>query len=225
MGISLQEAMQRVYAARTLSDIKAIFQDFFGKDIFNVDEGTEAKNFRHILGVEKNVSISTIVAAEKANPNFKNGGVGYHKNYQRCIAVFEMRKRGYGVIAKPKLTSANEDGIYSSQDCFINPVSIGRRGGISQPILNREQLKERLKELGDGARAAICWTRPGDGRQGHTIACEIMNGEIFFVDPQTGRHGDRVLGEANEDGYSFFQMNHLEFDEQKLELIAEREPS
>lgn len=224
MGISFQEVVRRVYAVHTLSDIKTIFQDLFGKNSGEIDEGTETENFKRILGVEKNnlISVSTINASKAINPYFITGGEGYHKNCQRCVAVFEMRMRGYDVIAKPKLTKSSEDGIYSSQDCFKNSAIIGRRGGMTQAMLDKERLKERLKQLGDGARAAICWTRPGEGRKGHTIACEIRHGTVFFVDPQTGRYGDGVLGETDEDGYSFFQMNHLEFDEQKLELIAEK---
>lgn len=222
--ISLKEAIQRVTNAGTLDDIKLLFTDLFGIEAVATDESAEIEAFREALGVEQREPDSVERAAKGANPNWRQGG-GYTKNCQRCTGVFEMRRRGYHVIAKPKTKPASEDGIYSSQSCFKNPIVIGKRGGVSQPMLDKEALLRNLLDLGEGARAAICWTRPGEGRRGHTIACEITAGNVKFVDPQTGHVGNRVLGEANEDGYSFFRMDNLEFDEQKLAFIAEREPS
>lgn len=221
---SFKEVMERAKNIKTFEDVTNLFRDVFGEGAIATDESAEAEAFRSVLGVEQSIADSAEKAAFKANLK-RLQGIGYTKNCQRCIAVFEMRMRGYLVIAKPKTRPAKEDGIYSSQNCFKNPIIIGKRGGISQPSLDKHLLLQHLQNLGDGARAAICWTRPGTGRKGHTIACEITAGRVKFVDPQTGHLGDRVLGEADEDGYSFFRMDNLEFDEQKLALIAEREPS
>lgn len=222
LRISLKEAYRRIREAKTLADIEVLFRDAFGDGVFAVDESEEAEAFRAVLGVGQDYPIFLTKAAKGTNPHFMQGGA-YTKNCQRCIAVFEMRRRGYAVIALPKIWPAIQDGIYSSQNCFKDPIIKGRRGGRSQPVLDRDALLHQLQLLPNGARAAICWTRPGAGRKGHTVACEKQNGVIIFVDPQSGNMGNSILGEADSNGYSFFRMDNLDFNEQKLAFIAERE--
>lgn len=218
--IPLSLAKKKLREAKTLADIEQLFIEAFGIKSVPIDESSEDDSFKQILDVVRQHPMQLIVAAKGANPYFLHGG-GYTKNCQRCIAVFEMRRRGYAVIAKPKITQASEDGIYSSQNCFKNPVIIGKRGGRGQKALDKSMLMQYLQALPDGARAAVCWTKLGDGERGHTIACEKQNGLIIFIDPQTGNVGKTVLGDANKDGYSFFRMDNLDFDEQKLPFIAE----
>lgn len=218
--ISLKEAIMRVREAKTLADIEALFRDAFGDEVFDVDEGQEAATIKASLGIKKGYPVPLTEAVKGANPRFILGG-GYNHNCQRCIAVFELRRRGFSVIALPKTRAADVDKIYSSRDCFKNPDIIGRRKGPEARPIMRDELISRLMELPDGARASICWTREKGG--GHTIVCEKANGRLVFADPQTGHVGIQVLGEANRNGYSYFRMDNLEFDETKLTLIAEKE--
>lgn len=215
--ISLKEAYRRVREAKTFADIEALFRDAFGAQVF-ADEGAEAVIIKEKLGVIQGTPIYLTDAAKGANPNFKRGG-GYVKNCQRCVVVYELRRRGYDVIALPKTVSAKYDGIFSTQDCFKNPVIIGARSNIDPKPLNQKELINQLEGLPAGARASICWTR-AKRKGGHTIVCEKMGSQLVFVDPQTGHIGQHVLGDANQDGYSYFRMDNLEVDETKLLMVA-----
>ncbi len=159
------------------------------------------------LGIRKGQPIDYREAAEKANPNFQTD-TEYQINCQRCVPVYELRRRGYPVTAMPK--RAQYDGKANAclygYECLESPQVKGVWG--KQPILNKADLLKELKGLPDGARVGIIWAWPGKNTGGHTAVCEKVNGKLVFMDPQTGKIGDETLGKAHRSfGYSWYRMD------------------
>ena len=59
-----------------------------------------------------------------------------------------------------------------------------------------------------------------DLRVCQVIACEKVNGQLVFVDPQIGLIGPSALGNANSAGYSWFRMDNLDIKPNLLTDIA-----
>ena len=123
---------------------------------------------------------------KNTNPAHKNGGPAYGQNCQRCVAAYEMRRRGYDVIAKPAVV--DENGLLSRRDplyfqwgkVFSNTKFLrcpGSDGGMANII-------ERMELWGNGAVAEVKvqW----DAASAHVFVAERVNGVVRFVDPQTG---------------------------------------
>ena len=130
------------------------------------------------------------------NPNFDKKGVGmiYKKNCQRCVIAYEMRRRGYNVVAQP----ANLD----KKGEHLDDLASSRSGGWSHVFgasstdfefpkgtdseTVKENLIEMVKSRGDGARGVVYvkWLKGSDG---HVFMAENINGEVVFVDPQSGK--------------------------------------
>jgi len=82
------------------------------------------------------------------NPMYKRGGIEYKKNCQRCVAAYEMRRRGYDVIAKPAVIdefrklSAKDPLFYSWRNIFKGVKfsrCLGKDGGKAY-IINQMSL-------------------------------------------------------------------------------------
>lgn len=120
------------------------------------------------------------------NPSYKNGGQGYRKNCQRCVAAYEMRRRGYDVVARPALVG--EDGNLSTRDALYKSwknifegakfeFHSGYDGGKASII-------SQMDRWGDGAVAEvkILWKTS----EAHVFIAQRINGVVRFVDPQNG---------------------------------------
>lgn len=182
-----------------------------------IDEGLDPLG--EALGIERGYPIALTEAAKAANPYFRLGG-GYATNCQRCVAVYELRRRGYDVVAMPKTRRASRDGIYGSHNCFVGAVIVGARSNPAADALDEAELEKMLNAYPDGSRFSICWTRPGK-KTGHAVVCEKVAGALLFMDPTSGHIGKSVLGAADQDGYSFFLMNDLKINMNVIHLIAQ----
>jgi SPP1 gp7 family putative phage head morphogenesis protein len=108
------------------------------------------------------------------NPNYSVGRE-YQINCQRTVPTYEMRRRGYDVVAKPIAQDAMGSILWNA---FVNK-NIEFISGI-------REAKKNMLNWGNGARAAvrIAWR----GRRGgaHFFVAENRNGTIHFLDPQNG---------------------------------------
>lgn len=169
---------------------------------------TTSDTVEKALGIRKGPPMDYREAAEKANPNF-HVDTAYQINCQRCVPVYELRRRGYPVTAMPKREQYSEKPNKCSYgyECFETPEVKGVWG--RQPVLTKAALLNDLKSLPDGARVGIMWAWNDD--TGHTTVCEKINGKLFFMDPQTGKIGDETLGKAyRKYGYSWYRMDDKE---------------
>ena len=156
---------------------------------------TTSDTVEKALGIRKGPPMDYREAAEKANPNF-HVDTAYQINCQRCVPVYELRRRGYPVTAMPKRNQydGKANACLYGYECFDSPQVKGVWG--RHPVLNKTDLLKALKDLPDGARVGIIWAWPGKSRSGHTTVCEKINGKLVFMDPQTGKIRDETLGKA-----------------------------
>ena len=141
---------------------------------------TETK-YRRIIepkDIDQNVALT--------NPGYKSGGPGYRQNCQRCVPAYEMRRRGYDVIAKPATVDKNgkmatEDKLYTSWNKVFKGAKLhhcwGNDGGLAA-------ITAKMNDWGDGAVAEVMvrWKNA----EAHVFVVEHIGGKIRFVDPQTG---------------------------------------
>lgn len=180
---------------------KKSYEEQRGPDLKVADDVEKA------LGVRKGQPIEYKKAAEKANPKFQMDRE-YQINCQRCVPVYELRRRGYPVMAMPRRNQydGKANACLYGYESFESPQVKGVWG--RQPILNKADLLKDLKDLPDGARVGIIWAWPGKNTGGHTTVCEKVNGKLVFMDPQTGKIGDETLGKAHRSfGYSWYRMD------------------
>ena len=59
------------------------------------------------LGIKKGAELTIEDAVKGANPNYHSSH-DYKINCQRCVQAYELRRRGYDVVAKPKPSVNNK---------------------------------------------------------------------------------------------------------------------
>ena len=170
-------------------------------------------------GAKKGTPLDLQTAVQGANPNYTTGGAPYHVNCQRCVPTYEMRRRGYDVIAKPKPT-ANNTVLWGSEpfaDSAGNPVSY---------TMNQTEaaVKRELKNAPDGARYGIYVAWKGRNRGAHVFVAEKQGGVVRYIDPQPGRldaSGYFALGRPGQFGYLRMDNLDLTADESILQATME----
>ena len=112
------------------------------------------------------------------NPNFSKGG-DYTLNCGYSSATYEMRRRGFDVIANPKHTMLVSDWERMFDNC--TPIRFASQD--TETLV--QELNQKLSEMGDGARGSIFvqWKNRVDG---HIFSWEVENGNVRFVDGQNG---------------------------------------
>lgn len=125
------------------------------------------------------------------NPGFGSRKPKWTRNCQRCVAAYEMRRRGYDVVAKPRETDGS--GVLVEDKIFDEWMSIfkGARFEVCSGS-GKTRCDRLMQRWGDGARAEVYvkWHKtrqmkidPG----AHVFVAENRGGEIVYIDPQTGR--------------------------------------
>lgn len=133
---------------------------------------------------------------QKSNPNYKSG-IEWQVNCQRCVPTYEMRRRGYNVTALP----ANR---YSSNYLSYYPFNVWENAKVKNCSgTGYEQIKDKMREWGDGSRAQIVvnWNNTNSG---HTFIAEQVFGKTKFIDPQTGENDVSYYFDSVADGKTRF---------------------
>ena len=145
------------------------------------------------------------------NPGYRSGKAGYSQNCQRCVPAYEMRRRGYDVIAKPAIVTSEgklspTDPLFRKwKEVFINAeydFYTGYDGGKSEII-------SQMQQWGNGAVAEVRVT--WKNREAHVFVAEMVNDEIRFIDPQTGDNNcERYFTSAALGGTMMARIDNLE---------------
>ena len=145
------------------------------------------------------------------NPGYRSGKAGYSQNCQRCVPAYEMRRRGYDVIAKPAIVTSDgklspEDPLYRKwKDVFINAeyeFYTDYNGGKTEVI-------SQMQQWGNGAVAEVRVT--WKNRESHVFVAEMINDEVRFIDPQTGDDNcERYFTSAVIGGTMMARIDNLE---------------
>ncbi len=154
------------------------------------------------VGAKKGAPIGLDTAITGANPNFSSAQ-GYRVNCQRCVQTFELRRRGYNVIAKPKPRSGNQ--IFWGSECFVDAAG--------QPTsytfnLTEAAVKRELAAAPDGARYGIYIKWKGRPPTAHVFIAEKSGGVVRYLDPQNGNmDASGYFARGSKGHFGFFRMD------------------
>ena len=116
------------------------------------------------------------------NPNWTSGSMEWHNNCQRCVIVYELRRRGYDVTATKY--EGWDDVARGWRRAFegMTPVNVGSRN--RQAVLRN--MYNLMQSWGEGSRAIVDldWSRG----TGHVFNAEFRNGKLLLVEAQTGEY-------------------------------------
>ncbi|MBQ2932212.1 MAG: hypothetical protein IJE62_05155 [Clostridia bacterium] len=122
----------------------------------------------------------------KTNPAYSSGDPAYRQNCQRCVAAYEMRRRGYDVIAKPAIIDS--EGKISSEDPLTKSWKEIFEGAVFLPYTDYEggriSIIAQMEAWGEGsvAEVKVIWKKGG----AHVFIAQYINGAVRFIDPQSG---------------------------------------
>lgn len=120
------------------------------------------------------------------NPSYATMEPRWTRNCQRCVPAYEMRRRGYDVVVKPrlvdesgKLVGAKGDPVYAGWASIFENARFEPCNGTG-----RARCDTLMRRWGDGARAEVYvnWAK-GDA---HVFVAENRNGKVVYIDPQNG---------------------------------------
>lgn len=131
------------------------------------------------------------------------------------VVAYELLRRGYLVSAAANPHSfksgTSRRRTFNGSECFQGAVIHGTGRDSAFP-LSRDGLLKALRMLPNGARASVFWISRF-ANEGHIIVCEKVQGQIFFIDPQTGQIGNHTLKDANRStGYFWYRTDNLFLD-------------
>jgi hypothetical protein len=163
--------------------------------------------------------------AAATNPKY-NTGIEYQQNCSHTVAAYEMRCRGFDVVATPasskdkyKAEGVRAWGLSHAKACVsgdVHFVKAKRTAGIAEEIANA------LLKDGDGARYEIRvgWKNGG----GHFFVAENHNGIIRFIDPQDGSLDDDVkeyFTRSKPSGCWWIRIDNRELDPEIMKDLCE----
>lgn len=155
------------------------------------------------VGVRKGTPMEIKPAVVGANPNYSTGRE-YKINCQRCVQTYELRRRGYDVITKPKPTGTNS--VVWGSECFTQP---GQQAYQQFTFHQTEAaIKRELAAAPDGARYTIYVQWKGRGSGAHVFIAEKYNEVVHYVDPQPGKEDvSHYFANGRKDCFGFFRMD------------------
>lgn len=124
----------------------------------------------------RTIDITMDNAVKNSNPKYGTS-IEYSKNCPNCACAYEMRKRGYDVVARPYTSGGSH--------CLNKNPWEAWEGADVQTITNKSDLFAYTQEYTNGSRFEIAIERCDNS--GHIIVGEILNGELKLYDPQSGK--------------------------------------
>ncbi|OTA27237.1 hypothetical protein B9G54_01580 [Alloscardovia macacae] len=135
--------------------------------------------FKRLLG---NKDIEN--ALKGTNPEYESGDLRYTVNCSRCVVAYEMRRRGFSVVASPRPVTAKGAAVNDFDTLYWTRVFRSKLYACEDD--GKQNIVDLMNKWGDGSRAivSVVWD---DGVFGHVFIAEKDKGIIKFVDPQTGK--------------------------------------
>lgn len=167
------------------------------------------------IGVKKNTPMTIAEAATGANPNYEVDP-SYRVNCQRCVQAYELRRRGYDVIARNRPNNEFNT-IKWGSECFlpagVNPLSAFT---LSQTA---EQVKQELELAPDGARYVIYiqWQTGA----AHVFMAEKEGKRIKYIDPQNGKQNvQKYFDYGIKNGFGFYRVDDKKITDSRKIISA-----
>ena len=143
--------------------------------------------------------------AMMSNPGYEGApNMPHTVNCQRCVPTYEMRRRGYDVIANP-----NNGGInLTGKEFFVDPKT-KQFPKVSEWEFSADKFLRELQKQPDG-RYGILNIWKGSPRYGHTFVAEVKNGKVKFIDPQPGKviAAEDYLSKSSR--LAFYRMDNMQ---------------
>ena len=135
------------------------------------------------MGVEQGQPMSPEEAANGANPHLRLGRE-FQVICQRCVQVYELRRRGYDVTAMPKPSTGNT--IDWGYECFVD-----FNGHVPRYTCDKTaaRVMSELRAAPDDARYGIYVKWKGHNSGAHVFIAEKIGGIISYIDPQNPLSG------------------------------------
>ena len=126
----------------------------------------------------KGKAIGIKEAIEGANPFYSTRGAqgDFSENCQRCVVAYELRRRGYDVVALPTYAGDKLPSGSKWQGAFQKAKSVNV--GSTNPRTAQANLERQMKQYGNGSRGIV-------KIPGHVFNVENVGGKIRYVDAQT----------------------------------------
>ena len=126
----------------------------------------------------KGQAIGIQKAIEGANPFYNTSGAqgDFSENCQRCVVAYELRRRGYDVVALPTYAGDKLPSGSRWQGAFQKAKSVNV--GSTNPRTAQANLEKLMKQYGNGSRGIV-------KIPGHVFNVENVGGKIRYVDAQT----------------------------------------
>ncbi len=143
-----------------------------------------------VSGIKQGKQMS-IEKADKgnANPLYVLKNDEYTRNCQRCVWAYELRRRGYDVIASEKILNGDTLSIMTNKNGWANVAKNGinqlERMDSSTGNGCKKNIEAYMKTCGDGTRA-IVRVRWQNYQSGHVFIAEQVGDTTRFIDPQSG---------------------------------------
>lgn len=110
--------------------------------------------------------------------------VKYHTNCVNSTIAYEMRCRGYKVIAGKSNAVLRDNPTMAWED--VEAISYNK--------VAFDEIEKQMKEWGNGSRACVCFKNTAENT-GHAIVAENINGRIDFLDVQLGKYYNKEEAE------------------------------
>lgn len=171
----------------------------------NVKRIVAPDTIEEALKIQQYQPLSIEKSLEGTNPNYGKSW-GYENNCQRCVQVYEMRRRGYNVEALPKRKRNNN--IVWGSESFGN-YGMKQRSFNSGYTFNqtKDQLFNELAQAPDGARYSV-YIKWKNSSSSHVFVAEKVKDVVKYIDPQSGNNDVSEFFNRGADGrYGFFRMD------------------
>lgn len=172
-------------------------------EIGNYQKSKTTVQFNGIISFKKNKkSNSAVDSLKKCNPKYETNKA-FQENCQRCAPTYEMRRRGYDVIAKGKYLKydplAGDYTIVWDDPIYIQcTVSNGK-----------DEIEKYMRDFGNGARVEIGIKWKDKPQEGHVFVAEQTDGKTVYYDPQSGvENCEDYFDQALEGGTSFVRTDN-----------------
>lgn len=137
---------------------------------------------------------------KKSNPKYSIRKREYAENCYNCVCAYEMRKRGYDVIAKP--ATSNRHLSKNPFDAWKDPVIKSANG--------HDDIVADMKKWPDGSRAEIAVTWKGSS-SGHVFIAEKRNEKVYYYDPQNGgTYTESIFKQTKQSETKYCRIDNLE---------------
>ena len=125
-------------------------------------------------------------------------------NCPNCVCAYEMRKRGYDVVARPYVSGGSH---------YLNMHPEGAwEGAVIIECSGKDDIIKLITEIDGDARFEVAYMRNRGG--GHVIVAEKENGIVHFLDVQSGNEIDgSCLDKNNISSIECFRIDNLDISQ------------